>query len=211
MPLRSLLTALAVTFLVAAVPASAQQLDAQATIAGLAQPEHTNTDFTEVRFSAMLTEPLVISGVLGYAGAQALDRQVLAPYREETQIRNDRVTVRREGEPERRFALRRAPELQGLLHAFSAILAGDYAAIERDFTVTATGTMQSWQIELTPRDSRLRERIPQFLIDGRDQQAQCFWLLGKDASVSVMLLGALAHVELPAPLTRAWLQTTCAS
>jgi hypothetical protein len=159
----------------------------------------------------MLKEPLVISGVLGYAGEQALDRRVLSPYREETQIRNDRVTVRRDGEPERRFALRRAPELQGLLHAFSALLAGDHAALDEEFTIVAKGTTQSWQIELTPRDSRLRERIPQFLIDGRDKQAQCFWLPGTDAGLSVMLLGALAHTELPSPLTREWLQMTCAS
>jgi hypothetical protein len=64
---------------------------------------------------------------------------------------------------------------------------------------------------LIARDSRLRERIPQFLIDGRDTQAQCFWLAGNDAGVSVMLLGEFAHSELPSPLTLEWLQTTCAS
>jgi hypothetical protein len=208
--MRILLPALAATAFIAG-PAAAQDVDAQATIAGLAQPEHSNSEFTEVRFSAMLKEPLVVSGVLGYAGPQALDRQVLTPYREDTQIREDSVTVSREGERERRFALRRAPELQGLLHAFSALLGGDHTALERDFTIAASGTPQTWQIELTPRDARLRERIAQFRIDGHDRQAQCFWLLGADAGFSVMLLGPLARTELPSPLTREGLQLTCAS
>src|SRR5688500_4363116 len=112
-----LLAALWTVLALIATPALAQDIDAQATIAALAQPEQSAIDFTEVRFSAMLKEPLVISGVLNHSGPQALDRQVLVPYRETTQIRADSVTVSREGERERRFAIRRAPELQGLLRA----------------------------------------------------------------------------------------------
>lgn len=208
--MRGLLPALVATA-IGSAPAAAQDLDAEATIAALAQPEHSNVAFTEVRFSTMLKDPLVVSGVLGYIGPQALDREVSSPYREETRIRADSVTISREGERERRFALRRAPELQGLLGAFSALLAGDHAALDRDFTIVASGSTQTWQLDLTPRDARLRERIPQFRIDGHDRQAQCFWLLGDDTSFSVMLLGALASVELASPVTREWLQARCAS
>jgi hypothetical protein len=210
MSITRLLTALVATASFAA-PAAAQEIDVAATIAALAQPEHSKVDFTEVRFSALLEEPLVISGVLGYGGPQALDRQVLVPYREDTQIRADSVTVSREGEKERRFALRRAPELQGLLHAFSALLGGDHAALDRDFTIAASGTAQTWQLELTARDARLRQRIAQFRIDGHDTQAQCFWLFSDAASYSVMLLGPLAHTALPMPPTREWLQAQCVS
>jgi hypothetical protein len=206
----SLRIALAALALIAA-PAMAQVVDVEATIAGLAQPEQSAIDFIEIRFSAMLTEPLVISGVLNYSGPQALDRQVLAPYRETTQIRADSVTVSREGERERRFALRRAPELQGLLRAFSAMLAGSYSQLDKDFAIVASGSAQNWQLALTPRDTRLSERISELRIDGRDKQTQCFWLLTDDTGFSVMLLGPLAHTELPSPLTREWLQTTCAA
>ena len=202
-------TLVAMTLL--ASPLAAQNLDVQATIAALGQPEQTSIDFTEIRFSALLTEPLVVSGVLSYVGPQALDRQVLAPYRETTQIRSDTVSVSREGEAERSFALRRVPELQDLLHAFSALLAGDYAAIERDFTILGTGTAQLWQLELAPRAARSREPMLRLVIDGRADRPQCFWMLRDDASFSVMLLGALAASELPSPPTQQWLQSRCAS
>jgi hypothetical protein len=208
--MRASLTVL-VAITVFTTAAAAQDIDVQATIAALAQAEHSSVDFTEIRFSAVLKEPLIVSGILGYDGPQALDRQVLSPYRETTQIREDAVTINREGEQERRFALRRVPELQGLLQAFAALLGGDYSALERNFTIAPAGTPQTWQLALTPRDTRLRKRIAQFQIDGHVKQPQCFWLLSDDASFSVMLLGPLAHTELPSPPTREWLQAKCTS
>lgn len=204
---------LATTFsaLLVSAPATAQNVDVQLTISRLAQPAQTSIDFTEIRFSPLLQAPLILSGVLAYIGPQTLDRHVLVPYREDSEIRSDTVHVSRAGEPERTFALRRAPELQGLLFAFSALLAGDHATLARDFTIDASGSGQIWQLGLTPNDVRVQEHIQQIRVDGNGDLPQCFWIFRDSNSFSVMLLGVAAHTDLPQPLTREWLQTRCAA
>jgi hypothetical protein len=185
--------------------------DAQGLIASLARPAPSVIDFAEIRFSPLLREALIVSGVLGYSGLQSLDRRIVKPYREDTEIRGNAVRVRREGEPERSFALTRAPELQALLNAFTSLLAGDHANVERNFQVTVTGNTELWRMSLVPRDARLARRIKQIRIDGRSDLPQCFSILNDKDSASVMLLGAAAQVELPQPLTLEWLERKCAA
>ena len=140
-----------------------------------------------------------------------LDRHVTRPYREDTEIRGESVKVSRDGEPERSFALKRAPELQGLLKAFTALLAGDQTEVEKDFTVAGMGDETSWQLILTPRDVRARRRVKQVEIDGREGTPRCFAVVNANDGASVMLLGSAADTELPQPLTREWITRFCQS
>ena len=202
----------ATSLLIQAAPrARAAELDAAALIQRLARPAPATIDFAEVRFSALLKQPLIVSGTLGYAGPATLDRHVTRPYREDTEIRGESVRVSREGEPVRSFALKRAPELSGLLTAFTALLAGDHDAVSREFDVAASGDEALWHIKLTPRDARVRKRVPGIDIDGRKDLPRCFAIANDNGGASVMLLGNAAHLELPQPLTREWLERECAS
>ena len=198
----------AVTTTPSAEPAAAD-LDAKVLIAQLAKPAPATIDFTEVRFSPLLKQPVMVSGTLGYTGPTTLDRHVTQPYREDTEIRGESVRVRRDGEAERSFALKRAPELQGLLTAFTSLLAGDHSAVDRTFKIAATGNHDTWQIALTPRDARMSKRVKQIRIEGRSDVPRCFSILNDNDGASMMLLGAATHTELPQPLTRDWLVRFC--
>ena len=189
--------------------AAAESLDAQALISRLARPAPATIDFTEIRFSALLKQPVMVSGTLGYAGPNTLDRHVTSPYREETEIRGDAVKVKREGEPERSFAIRRSPELQGLLNTFSALLAGDHSVLNQSFAISASGSDDHWELQLKPRDPRFSKRVNTVNIQGHADLPECFWILNNDTGASVMLLGAASHTELPQPLTREWLERKC--
>ena len=185
-------------------------LDTQALIRRLAKPAPASIGFTEIRFSPLLEQPIVVSGTLGYSGPAALDRHVTRPYREDTEIRGESVKVTREGEPARSFALKRAPELQGLLQAFTALLSGDQTEVEKDFTVAAAGDEASWQLLLTPRDTRARRRVKHVEVVGREGTPRCFTVVNANEGASVMLLGAAAaDTELPQPLTREWITRFC--
>jgi hypothetical protein len=184
-------------------------LDTQALIRRLAKPAPASIAFAEIRFSPLLQQPIIVAGELGYSGPTILDRHVTRPYREDTEIRGESVKVSREGEPVRSFALKRAPELQGLLTAFTALLAGNQADIEKSFTITATGDEESWQLVLTPIDARARRRVKQIEINGRDGTPRCFAIVNANEGASVMLLGAVVDAELPQPLTREWVTRFC--
>jgi hypothetical protein len=170
----------------------AATIEADTLIAKLARPAPASIAFTEVRVSPLLREPLVVSGELEFAGPASLDRHVREPYREDTSIRGESVRVEREGEPPRSFALKRAPELRGLLTGFSALLTGDVPGLKRSFDVQAQGSDESWTLQLTPLDSRARRRLQQIEITGHDSMPRCFSLLNADGGASVMVLGDAA-------------------
>lgn len=164
-----------------------------------------------MRFSPLVNEPLVVAGELGYDGPTSLDRRVTEPYRETVAIRGESVRVEREGEPVRSFGLNRAPELRGLLGGFTALLAGDPAVLERSFKVEASGTDQTWTLELTPLDARARRRLQQIVVNGRADIPQCFTMLTAKGGASVLLLGASADRELPKPTTLDALKHQCSA
>lgn len=192
-----------------ALCATAEGLDADALIGRLAKPAPASIAFREVRFSSLVNEPLIVSGELAYAGPASLDRRVSAPYRETVEIRGESVRIEREGERPRTFGLNRAPELRGLLSGFSGLLTGDPAAIERSFRADASGTDDSWMLQLTPADARAQRRLQQIIVNGRGDVPRCFTMLTADGGASVLLLGDMAHRELPAPTTRDALEQLC--
>lgn len=190
---------LALTLAVMLPAARGADLDADSLLRRLARPAPASVAFKEVRFSSLLREPLIVSGELGYSGPTSLERQVVTPYRESTRIVGDSVRVEREGEPTRSFALKRAPELRGLLSGFTAMLAGDSEGLRRNFAVAISGTQESWNLELTPLDANARRRLDRILVSGHSDTPRCFSLLNRDGGASVMLLGEAADAQLPEP------------
>jgi hypothetical protein len=183
--------------------------DTAALIAGLARTAPSSIAFAEARFSSLLREPLIVSGVLSYHGPANLERQVTQPYRETTAIRGDSVSVEREGEEPRSFALQRAPELKGFLGAFGSLLAGDAPALMKTFAVAASGDDAAWKLELTPIDSRARRRLRAIVIHGSGAEPRCFVTLDTQGGGSVMLVGAAAAAPVPADASLDGLLAQC--
>jgi hypothetical protein len=196
-----LLTAL----LAAPSPASSE---AQALIARLARPVPASTTYTEVRFVRLLRKPLVLHGVLDYAGAGKLGKRVDAPYRESTLVADGHVSVDREGRPAQHFDLDRAPELKSLLAGFSALLGGDAAQLEQIYTIQLVDNAPVWKLTLSPRAST--KHLQALLVSGRGDEPQCFTLRQADGDSSTMLLGPLADLALPTPLTPDAVAALCA-
>jgi len=193
------------------LPTVAHCLDAEAAalIHRLARPAPATVAFAEVRYSPLLKEPLIVSGELSYRGPDSLDRHVKQPYNEDTEIRGESVRVLREGQTPRSFALKRSPELRGLLTGFSALLAGEPAALEGVFDAKTAADGEGWTLELTPTDARLRKRLKQITIQGRDDTPRCFTILNADGGASVMLLGETAATPLPKGISQDAVMRRC--
>jgi len=180
------------TLLLACLPLSAAcaapELDAL--LARIARPAPARTAFVEWRESALLAEPQRVAGELEYRGPAALSRRVDSPWRETTVVADGQVTVEREGERSRRFALRRAPELRVLLAGFGALLGGDRAGLARDFEIALETEGAAWRITLVPRDAAVRKHLATLAIDGRDDTPLCFLSTEADGDRSLMRVGA---------------------
>jgi hypothetical protein len=205
----AVVTAIVALAAVLVAAASHAAPDTGALIARLARPAPASISFLEVRFSTLLTEPLVVGGTLVYEGEGSLTRRVETPYREESAIRGETVRVERDGEEPRTFALRRAPELRGLLTSMIGLLAGNASFIGEHFAASTSGDDQRWRLDLAPTDGRLVQRLSEIVVAGRAAEPHCFVIRQVQGGASVMLLGAAAAQPLPAPLALPELLAHC--
>ena len=195
----------------ATICSAAGERDVDALVAQLAKPAPATVEFTEVRFSPLLREPIVVSGELGYSGPASLDRRVTTPYREHTSIRGESVKVERDGEKPRSFALKHAPELRGLLSGFSAMLAGDANALRRSFTAKATGDGDDWLLNLWPIEKKAQRRLQRIEVTGSGTEPRCFMMISPSEGHSILLLGAAAKDPLPKEVTEKAVYRRCGS
>ncbi len=121
--------------------------------------------FVETRTAAMLNAPLVLTGRLSYRRPSHLERQVLTPYEERTTIDGVDVVIESGKGATRRMSVPPGP-LQALLESTRATLAGDLPALERHFTVEATGPREAWRLVLVPRDPALGALVTRIEFDG---------------------------------------------
>ncbi|HEY0180576.1 MAG TPA: LolA-related protein [Dokdonella sp.] len=184
-------------------------VDAAAIVAGLKRAPPARTAYAEVRFSALLDRPLILHGALDYAGPGRLGRSVDRPYHERTTVADGEAVVERDGRAPRRVSLAQAPELDGFLRGFSALLGGDAGALARDFELAASGSGAAWRLTLTPRDARLARRVRAIEVDGAGSEPRCFRTRETDGDVDVLLVGTLAATPLPARPLPAQIEALC--
>jgi hypothetical protein len=175
----------------------------------LARPTPERTAFVEVRYSALLTEPLVVAGELEHRDDGALVRRVQEPYLETTTLLGENVTVERDGSRPRRFSLDRAPELRGMLNSFGAILKGDHATLAQHFNIASSESGNAWRIDLVPRGDKLRARLARVRVDGQADRANCMTMEEPDGDATVMAIGIADRGALPSSLEREPLQSWC--
>ena len=201
--------ALTTALLLTANPPSDLSPETATLIASLARPAPASTPYTEVHFAKLLREPLTLHGRLDYNGGDKLGKRVDSPYKETTTIADGKATIEREGRGAKTFGLDRAPDLQGLLASFSALLSGDSATMNRYYAIDETIDEKHWTLTLRPRSDALAKHLKTVVIDGAEKEPRCFTMVQADGDVSVMLLGDLAKATLPTPLTRESLDSLC--
>jgi len=157
----------------------------------------------------LLDRPLVVSGELAWLGDDKLQRTVTAPRAERFTIADGEVTQERDGRSPRRFSLKHAPQLQGLLDSFTALLSGDAARLAEAFQIQRSGSDAArWTLMLTPRDDRVAKKVASIRIDGEANEPRCMVMQEADGDVAIDLLGPLA-AKMPAAPTRDALLMLC--
>jgi hypothetical protein len=189
--------------------AGAGKPDAAALVAALKRDVPARTAYTEVRFSGMLDRPLILRGELEYLGPGRLGKRVDTPYKEQTTIADGSANVQRGDRAPRTFSLAQAPELEGFLRGFSALLGGDAQALQRDFELSASGSEDHWQLQLKPRDERLVRRISAIEVDGAKNAPRCFRTHEADGDLGVLLVDALADAKLTTRPSPAQIDALC--
>ncbi|MEN1956143.1 LolA-related protein [Luteimonas sp. MJ145] len=182
-----------------ALPSAAQPaVDSAWILQRLARPAPVRTPFVELRGSAMLKAPLRIEGEYARPDATTLVREVRVPYAETTTIRGGEATIARGDRRPRTFALSRAPELAGLQASFGALLAGDAAALQRDYRISADGSREDWTLVLVPRDAALAASVRDITLHGRGAELRCIETRPAEGELQRSLLAGAARAAIAA-------------
>ncbi|MFI4914671.1 MAG: LolA-related protein [Steroidobacterales bacterium] len=185
--MRRLLGATLAAALFGQAQGAAQDLDAL--MARLAQRQHGHVAFIETKYLAILDRPVQSAGELFYDAPDRLEKRTTTPRRESLLLEHGtlRMSV---GRRERRLALQDYPQIAPLIDSMRATLAGDRAALERNFTVEFTGTLEHWRLLLAPRDATLRQVVREIRIDGEQDRLASIEIAQPDGDHSVMTLTA---------------------
>lgn len=189
--------------------AAAAEADLPTLLSGLSRPTPETVPFVEVRFSSLLTQPLVVKGDLERRSDGSLVRNIRAPYQETATLLGDNVSVVRDGERPRRFSLERAPALRVLVDGFGAILRGDADTLQKTFYVSAEEFPRYWSIVLTAKDARLRSQFSRIQLDGQGRNPRCLALQDSDGDTTVMTMGAGISGLLQSPISPESLRSVC--
>jgi outer membrane lipoprotein-sorting protein len=131
----------------------------------LAARRHGEVSFVEQHFIAILKRPTESFGELVYDAPDKLEKRTLEPKAESLLVDGDVLTIRRGGSS-RVLDLKAYPEVLPFVESIRATLAGDRAALERNFRVQFAGDLARWRLILVPLDGKAAKKIAQVSIDG---------------------------------------------
>ena len=137
----------------------------------LAAVDKVDTTYRERRYSSLFARPLERTGRIIYRAPDYFHKELDGDQAMDLTIRSREVTVRSGGD-EHHFSLGDQPALALFANALFGALRGDRQALERQFKVGFSGTLDDWTLSLKPRQSAVDAAQQDgaggnFIVDGR--------------------------------------------
>jgi outer membrane lipoprotein-sorting protein len=201
---------LALLLLCAPLLASAAALDIDGLMKLLARTPSGEATFVEKRHVAQLDQPLESSGRLSFVAPDVFVRETLKPRRERIAV-NGNTVVMSQGSRSRTVQLDATPEASVIVEAVRGTLSGNRAVLDKYFAVQGLGSLERWQLELVPRDARMRGQVASIRVVGLQGQLREVTVVLADGDRSVMTITPVETPLAPAAVSGAAAADTPAS
>jgi hypothetical protein len=166
-------------------PALAAGWDIPRLMAALAANPGGRAQFVEKKYLAVLDAPIESSGELVYVAPERLERHTARPRAESMVLDGDALSLTRDGRT-LNLRLRDYPEAAAFIASIRGTLAGDRAALERNFALSLSGTAARWTLTLLPSDARLASLVLRISVEGSGGQVRQVDILQADGDRSVL-------------------------
>ena len=157
----------------------------------LAQTQSSRASFVEKKSIALLDKPVESSGELLYTAPDRLEKRTFKPKPESMVVKGDELLIER-GRQKHRLQLQAYPELAAFIDSIRGTLAGDRAALERNYRLSLEGSAERWTLQLLPLDEKMQAVIQQIRIAGVRDQVRSIEINQADGDRSVMAIQNLA-------------------
>ena len=189
--LAALCAALLALCLAAAGSVRAAGFDLQALMQQLAQVRSGQAQFVEDRRVQQLDQTLRSSGRLSFTAPDTFVRETLKPTQERMAVVGNQLTMSR-GNRSRTALLDSVPEAVVIVEAIRGTMTGNRETLERYFDTTVQGSAEQWQLDLVPREARLREQVTHLRLSGRQGQVREVHMTLPGGDTSVMRIEPVA-------------------
>lgn len=160
-------------------------------MAVLAKHSAGTVRFTEIKTTALLKQPIEVTGTLTYIAPARLERHTLTPREERFVIDRDTLAIERPAQGQRmQLQLRDYPALQAFAESLRGTLSGDLAALRRFYRVELDGAWDDWRLILLPSDAQMAELVQRVLIAGSEGNVRRIELLETSGDRSVTTIHA---------------------
>lgn len=172
-------------------PVHAAGFDLTALMGLLAQVKSGEAAFTEDRRVLQLDRTIRSAGRLSFAAPDTFVRETLQPRHERLAVVGNQLTMTR-GDRTQTALLDSVPEAVVIVEAIRGTLTGNREILERYFAASLQGGPNQWELELVPRDPRLRGQVTQLRLSGRQAQVREVRIALADGDSSVMRIAPIA-------------------
>lgn len=123
--------------------------------------------YSETKHSALLKEPLKLTGTLRYRKPAFLEKHVQTPFEEILSVDGERLMWEKPAAQKKHaLALRDYPAIRGFIESMRSTLNGDASTLERFYKIRLDGTEQQWTLVLLPSDIDMAQFIRVIRISG---------------------------------------------
>jgi hypothetical protein len=122
--------------------------------------------YTETKYSSLLAEPIVSSGILSYRPPDTVEKSMTAPRKERFRIAGEALIVVRNG-AERRLPLSSQPLLSAFAASLRGVLAGDATLLRSFYRLELEGEEQGWQLVMIPLEVEISRYVERITVSGR--------------------------------------------
>ncbi|MGQ0667648.1 MAG: LolA-related protein [Nitrospiraceae bacterium] len=158
-------------------------------VASLKKGREASVHFEEATYSSLLTEPLVVRGLLRFQPPSRLEKEVLEPYRERYVIEGDQMTFESERKGVKKtISLEDYPALRSFVDALRAAFTGDAVQLRQIYETQLDGDRRKWTLLLRPRDQAGQAMVDSILFSGTEGRLATITVRAPDGDRSVLTL-----------------------
>ena len=173
-----------------ALPALAADWNIDVLMRSLAKQEGGRARFVETKTIALLDQPVVSSGELNYVPPARLEKRTLKPRQEYMVLDGDKLRLER-GKQVFNIRLSEQPEALAFVDSLRGTLAGDKAALEKNYKLRLSGDQAKWTLDLLPDDQGIAAFVVRITFGGSGNRVEWIRYLQADGDSAVMTIEPL--------------------
>jgi outer membrane lipoprotein-sorting protein len=158
---------------------------------GLARQKGGTAKFVEKKYLAVLDKPLVATGEMTYTAPDRLEKNTLTPKVERLILDKDVLTLER-NKQKLSINLANQPEALAFVDSIRGTLAGNRAALEKNYALHLSGTSEKWVLTMLPREQKIAALVLRITVTGSRDQMRSIEYLQADGDRSLLSIEPIA-------------------